>query len=193
MKISENKLLFIRSIVTDSELKFDLAKTFCSGNPQYRENIRTHLLNKYSAYFNRTQLAQLSDLNVIPKASQGFFSISHCQSWGGFSYSQLPHGFDVEVIGRISTPVLNRTSSESERMAAPDVKFLWVAKEAAYKAFATEKTNLSMTDFICEKWQSHPETQVYSFRMTSEKTLDTKLNTGFVFSEEDVHLAVYFR
>ncbi len=193
MKISENTLSFIRSSIQDFEFGFDLAKSFSSAVPTYRENIRSHLLNKYSSHFNRTQLAQLSDLNIIPKASQGFFSISHCHSWGGFSYSQLPHGFDVEVIGRISTPVLNRTSGESERSAAPDIKFLWVAKEAAYKAFANEKSKLLMTDLICEKWKSHPETQVHSFRITSEKTLDTKLNTGFVFSEEDVHLAVYFR
>ena len=193
MKISESKISFIRSFIQDSEFHFDLAKTFSSTVPQYRENIRTHLLDKYSAHFNRTQLAQLSDLNIIPKASQGFFSISHCHSGGGFSYSQLPHGFDIEAIGRISVPVLNRTSSESERSAAPDIKFLWVAKEAAYKAHSTEKNKLIMTDLVCEKWRSHPETHIHSFRITSEKTLDTKLNTGFVFSEEDVHLAVYFR
>ena len=193
MLISEKKLAFIRQEIQDPEFNFDLSKKFKSTNEHYRENIRTHLITEYSSFFNRTQLANLSNLTVIPEASLGYFSISHCQSVGGFSYSNLVHGFDTEVITRISNPIITRTSSESERAEAPDIKFLWVAKESAYKAYGRTHSQLVMTDFICEKWLSHTETGIYGFRIKSEKTLDGKINRGFLFSEEDVLLAVYFR
>ena len=193
MLISENKLNFIRNEVGDRDFNFDLSKKFSSTKDHYRENIRTQLITEYSSFFNRTQSANLSDLTIIPEASVGYFSISHCQTVGGFSYSQLIHGFDAEVISRISNPIINRTSSESERNEAPDIKFLWVAKEAAFKAYGRTHSQLVMTDLLCEKWQSHSETGLYSYRIKSEKTLDGKTNRGFLFSEEDVLLAVYFR
>ncbi len=193
MIISESKIAFIRNEIHDQEFNFDLSKKFNSSTTYYRENIRTHLSTQYSSYFSRVQLANLSDLTLIPETSQGYFSISHCQSVGGFSYSNWVHGFDVEVLVRISNPIITRTSSEAERTNAPDIKFLWVAKEAAFKAYGRTDSQLIMTDFICEKWQSHSETGIYSFRITSEKTLAAKINRGFVFSEEDVLLAVYFR
>ena len=80
-----------------------------------------------------------------------------------------------------------------ERSLAPDIKFLWVAKEAAFKAYGRTKNNFIMTDLICENWRSHSETGLYSFRITSEKTLEPKINQGFLFSEEDVLIAVYFK
>ena len=193
MLVSEKKLAFIRNQIQDLEFNFDLSKKFKSTSDYYRENIRTHLITEYSSHFNRTQLANLSDLNIIPEASVGYFSISHCQSVGGFSFSNLIHGFDAEVISRISNPIITRTSSEAERSEAADIKFLWVAKEAAFKAYGRTHSQLILTDFICENWQSHSETGIYSFRIKSEKTLDSKINKGFLFSEEDVLLAVYFR
>ncbi len=193
MKISEKKILFIRNQIQDFDFKLDLNSEFGSSQAQYREKIRDLLGSKYSSHFNRVQLAALSDLNVIPLASLGFFSISHCQSVGGFSYSSFAHGCDAEQIVRISNPVIMRISSDSERSAAPDIKFLWVAKEAAFKAHSHLHKNLVLTDLQCEGWRSHSETGVHSFRMTSEKTLETKFNQGFLFSEVDVLIAVYFR
>lgn len=193
MLISENKLAFIRSQIQDPDVNFDLTNQFKSSKDHYRESIRTHLITQYSSFFNRTQLANLSNLTILPEASRGFFSISHCQSVGGFSFSNFAHGFDVEVLMRISNPVISRTSSDAERAEAPDIKFLWVAKEAAFKAQGRTPSQLVMTDLICKDWQSHSETGIFSYRITSEKTLDMKINKGFLFSEEDVLLAVYFR
>ena len=193
MLVAEKKLSFIQNQIKDPELKFDLSKNFKSTLTAYRENIRAHLSAHYSSYFSRQQLGELADLNIIPESSRGFFSISHCQSVGGFSYSNFPHGLDIEVLLRISNPVILRTTSNQERSLAPDSKFLWVAKEAAFKAYGRINNNFVITDFICEKWVSHSETGVHSFRITSEKTLASKINQGFLFSEEDVLVAIYFK
>ncbi len=193
MQIPEKKLLFIRNQVQDFDLQLQLSKKFSSAELLYRESIRACLLEKYSAHFNRSQLAGLYDLNVLPEASKGVFSISHCKSIGGFSYSSFMHGFDVEQIARISNPVILRTSSEQERSLPPDIKFLWVAKEAAFKAHGRTQKDLIMTDIECHSWRSHSDTGVHSFRITSEKTLESKMNQGFLFSEEDVLMAIYFK
>lgn len=193
MQVSEKKLSFIRSEIQDPEFKIDLSKKLNSTVNHHRENIRNYLITEYSSYFNRLQLANLSNLSLLPEASQGHFSISHCQSVGGFSFSNLAHGFDAEVITRISNPIITRTSAESERSEAPDIKFLWVAKEAAFKTYGRINAQLNMTDLLCGKWESHSETGIHSFRITSEKTLAANIGKGFLFSEEDVLLAVYFR
>ncbi len=193
MHVSEKKLLFIKNQIQGFDLQFQLSKNFSSSDPEHRLNIRSFLREKYSSHFNRNQLALLSDLTLLPEASEGVFSVSHCKSIGGFSYSNFMHGFDVEQIVRISNPVILRTSSDYERSLPPDIKFLWVAKEAAFKAYGRTHKDLIMTDIICESWRSHSDTGIHSFRITSEKTLESKMNQGFLFSEEDVLMAIYFK
>ncbi len=197
MQIAAKTFLFIEKTVKDSDLKFVLSKNYSAKQPQHREAIRTLMAEEFTAHFSREQLANLSNLNIIPSASEGYFSITHNQQLGGFSYSKYPHGFDAETISRISKPVIDRTSIESERTSAPNVKFLWVAKEAAFKALNVRGENnansLVVTDLICKEWKSYPATDVCSFRITSEKTLEQSMNLGFIFSEEDVLFAIYFK
>ena len=197
MQIKAKTFLFIEEKINDSDLKFVLSKNYSAMQSQHRQAIRNLLADDFTAHFSREQLANLANLNIIPTASEGYFSITHNQQLGGFSYSKYPHGFDAETISRISKPVIDRTSLQSERISAPDVKFLWVAKEAAFKALNVRDENninsLVVTDLICKEWKSHPETDVCSFRITSEKTLEQSMNLGFVFSEEDVLFAIYFK
>lgn len=197
MQIAAKTFLFIEKTIKDSDLKFVLSKNYSAKQSQHRQAIRNLLAEEFTAHFSREQLANLADLNIIPLASEGYFSITHNQQLGGFSYSKFPHGFDAENISRILKPVIDRTSSESERASVPNVKFLWVAKEAAFKALNVRGENsansLVVTDLICKEWKSHPETDVCSFRITSEKTLEQSLDLGFVFSEEDVLFAIYFK
>ena len=197
MQLAPKTFSFIEKTIKDSDLKFVLSKNYSAKQTQHRQSIRNLLADEFTAHFSREQLANLSDLNIIPSASEGYFSITHNQQMGGFSYSKFPHGFDAESIARISKPVIDRTSSEPERASAPNVKFLWVAKEAAFKALNVRGENnansLVVTDLICNEWKSHPETEVCSFRITSEKILEQSLNLGFVFLEEDVLFAIYFK
>ena len=175
MQIRPEVVRFIQKQVNDTTLSFNLFADFNSSAPDYRKLIRDHLFAEHSAHFSREQLAQLSDLQVVPKASQGHFSISHNQKIGGFSYSELHHGFDAEVTKRISSAIIERTSTVQEIKDVPDLSFLWVAKEAAFKALDSltldRPHQLIMTDLICTEWQSHPDTRIASFRIASEKTL----------------------
>ncbi len=197
MIIPKNTISFIQNKINDSDLCFVLSKDYGASQPKHRENIRKHLEEDFSSHFSREQLAVLPDLNQIPTASDGYFSISHNQQIGGFSYSKHQHGFDVETINRISNSIIQRTSSEPERASAPNTKFLWVAKESALKALSSRDRNLNskflITDLICYDWQSYTNTDICSFKIKSDKPLKQNLNLGFIFLSEDMLFSIYFK
>ena len=178
-----SKILFIQSSV-DKNFRLILDTRWNSTNLNYRQDIRTCLATQFSSHFSREQLAKLNDLNWLPEASDGCISISHCKALGGFTFSKYKNGFDVEESSRISLDILKRTSTEAEIHSSPRLEFLWVAKEAGFKALSSSCGDLVITDLVSTEWQSHFENQVFSFRLTSEKTLDFGLNKGFIFSED---------
>lgn len=191
------KIRFIKESL-GADLRIQLKEEWGSSHSNNRIAIREHLATKESQYFNRQQLAQLYDLNWIPECS-GFVSISHCKLSGGYTFSNLAHGFDIEELTRISVPVLKRTSQETEIHSAPRPEFLWCAKEAGFKAHSTAKTYivgtapLLVTDFITHGWSSHFENQIFGFRLKSEKTLDFLHNQGYIFSEGPFVFGIYFK
>lgn len=174
-------------------LAFYLSEEFASTTLNYRENIRSELGSTHSFRFSRQQLANLNDLQTLPEASDGFFSISHCPLLGGFSFSNFKHGFDLESVDRISKPIILRTCTSDEVYEAPNPKYLWVAKESAVKAMSTRRNEFVVTDFQTENWKSHFETEVFSYRINSLKTLDFGINKGFVFSEKDILFGIFFK
>ncbi len=182
----------IQNEIKDPQFKISLNTQWSSEAANYRIKIREHLSTVESSLFTREQAIQLYDLNQRPAAFQGFISISHCKNIGGFSYSTLAHGFDVEEIKRIADPIIIRTSSEQERLEAPHIKLLWVAKEAAYKALS-ETDGLLITDLVCTGWKSISDVGIWSYKITSQKTVRTQLNRGYVFSTPTLFLAVYFK
>ncbi len=188
----ETKILYIQSSV-DEKFRLILDKNWGSANQYHRAEIRNCLANDFSNHFSRAQLAKLNDLTWLPEASDGSVSISHCEQLGGFAYSKFKVGFDVEVITRISHRILKRTAAEAEISACPVPEFLWVAKEAGFKAQSASVPDLVIFDFVCYDWQSHIENQVFSFRLKSEKTLDFGLNKGFIFSEGVCLFAVFLK
>lgn len=194
----ESKILYIQTSM-DPKLRLILNADWGAQQPNYRQNIRSVLSSKFSNRFSREQLAMLNDLNWIPRCSDGFVSISHCKALGGFSFSQLPHGFDVEEKSRISLEILNRTCSEVERAECGEnmLQRLWVAKESGLKAHSAgyrqqSGQELLLTDLICTGWQSHFENQIFSFRLTSEKTLEFTHNRGFIFQHDNCLFSLYF-
>lgn len=192
------KISYIQNDV-DAEFRLILNLDWNAKNKNYRKDIRSFIEKQFTSHFSREQMALLHDLNWIPLAEDGFFSISHCLSLGGFSFSSLRHGFDVEEIGRISTNILRRTCSEEEINTCLKPEFLWVAKEAGIKAlsghlgYVRSKQQLVVTDLATTAWNSHFENKVFSFRLKSEKTLDFSLNKGFIFSEGDKLFCIYFK
>ncbi|AGH94417.1 4'-phosphopantetheinyl transferase superfamily protein [Pseudobdellovibrio exovorus] len=190
----QSKILFIQQSI-DPKMRLVLNPEWSSANPNYRSEIRGFLASKFSVHFSREQLALLADLNWIPQASRGFFSISHCRRVGGFSYSEKPHGFDVEEVRRISVDVLKRVCTSEEFAEATDhPEHLWVAKEAGLKSFLDATAiPLLVSDLTCTQWSSHYENQIFGFRLKSAKTLDFCLNQGFIFSHEEALYSLYFR
>ena len=193
-----SKIQYIQNDV-DENFRLILNPEWKSGVDGHRLKIRQAMEKKFTVYFTREQLALLNDLNWLPEANEGFFSISHSKSFGGFSFSTFKHGFDVEDMRRISLSTLKRTASDAEFNRCPRAEFLWVAKEAGLKAHSPhrgyERTGheFVVTDFITSKWTSHFENQVFSFRLNSEKTLDFGLNKGFIFLEGDKLFCIYFK
>ena len=188
----ETKVLYIQSSA-DEKFRLILDKNWGSANQNHRAEIRSCLTKDFSNHFSRAQLAQLNDLTWLPKASDGSISISHCEQLGGFAYSKFKAGFDVEIITRVSARILKRTATEAEIAACPVPEFLWVAKEAGFKALSDSDAGLVISDLVCSDWHSHIENQVFSFRLNSVKTLDFSLNKGFIFSEADNLFCTYFK
>lgn len=188
----ETKILYIQSSA-DEKFRLILDKNWGSANQNHRARIRSCLAKDFSNHFSRAQLAQLNDLTWLPEASDGSVSISHCEQLGGFAFSQFKAGFDVEVINRVSARILKRTATEVEIADCPVPEFLWVAKEAGFKALSNSCTDLVISDLVCYDWHSHIENQVFSFRLMSEKTLDFGLNKGFIFSEGVCLFAIFLK
>lgn len=192
------KISYIQSSI-DPEFKMVLNPAWNSGVKDYRLHIRQSLAEKFTSKFTREELALLNDLNWVPEAENGFFSISHSRSLGGFTFSQYKHGFDTEDIRRISKDILRRTCFETEIQKCPRIEFLWVAKEAGVKAFSgvTGYTRpsepLVVTNLWASDWNSHFENKVFSFRLNSSKTLDFGHNKGFIFLEGEKLFCTYFK
>lgn len=182
---------FIRDQMGDENFDIKLNPEWNSQQKNYRENIRQHLATIDSSYFTRQQLAQLYDLQKRPEAAEGYISISHCQSIGGYSFSTFKHGFDTEELKRISDPILLRTSTDDERAKAPHIKFLWVAKEATYKALS-ESGNL-ITDLVCKNWVNTADLDIWSFQIQANKAIQSEHNIGYVFSSTDLLFSIYFK
>lgn len=185
-------MLYIQSSA-DEKFRLILDKNWGSANQSHRAEIRNCLAREFSNHFSRAQLAQLNDLTWLPVASDGSVSISHCEQLGGFAYSKFKIGFDVEVISRVSARILKRTAGEDEIEACPVPEFLWVAKEAGFKALSDADPGLVISDLVCFDWHSHIENQVFSFRLKSQKTLDFGLNKGFIFSEGVCLFAIFLK
>ncbi len=206
------KIHYIQGQV-DSEFRMILNKNWNSTLPEHRVQIRSAMEQHFTSYFSREQLAMLYDLNWLPRSSIGRFSVSHCKSMGGFTFSRFDHGFDVEQIKRISVDILKRTCEEKELNECPRAEFLWVVKEAGLKAHSFFRDNmrslpvkpdrhgvlgdefpdLVVTDFTATEWNSHFENKVFSFRLKCKKTLDFSQNKGFLFLEGDELFCTYFR
>jgi hypothetical protein len=192
------KISYIQSSI-DPEFKMVLNPTWNSKVQDYRLHIRQSLAEKFTSKFTREQLAFLNDLNWVPETDTGFFSISHSQSLGGFTFSKYKHGFDTEELKRISTDILRRTCFETELKLCPRLEFLWVAKEAGVKALSgvTGHTRpsepLVVTNLWASDWNSHFENKIFSFRLNSSKTLDFGHNKGFIFLEGEKLFCTYFK
>lgn len=190
MSFITERLNQIRSQVPVDLLELNLDSKFSSNQTDHRQLIRDDILKNFQTQLNSDEISSIQDLDSFPKTEKIFFSISHNQDLGGYSVASLKHGFDLELKSRISTAIVQRVSTENEVSIAPDLKFIWCAKEAAFKALSTFVTTVS--DFEVVNWQSQNETGLWTYRITSKKTLEQTHNIGFVFQDSTQIYSIYF-
>jgi hypothetical protein len=175
-------------------LELNLDSKFSSNQTQHRRLIREDILRNFQSQLSSEEISSIQDLDSFPKTEKIFFSISHNQELGGYSVAGLKHGFDIELKSRISAPIIQRVSTANELSIAPDIKLIWCAKEAAFKALSAFVFTVS--DFEVIDWspqnESQNETGLWTYRITSKKTLEQTHNIGFVFQDSTQIYSIYF-
>ena len=130
--------------------------------------------------YNWEQLLKLKAKPVFPLAS---ISISYSYHLGGFIIvfdKKADIGFDIELKNRITDPVVQRISSQSEFNQSPHPALLWVAKEAGVKSLSTFKLSVLFKDCIVLNWNRNPCSQNYSFDFYIKNSHKYKGVAGFV-------------
>lgn len=100
-------------------------------------------------------------------------SISHCPILGGFIFSHdknISLGLDVEKMDRVSLQLVQRVSDFDEVNEAPEVSFLWVAKEAAFKCIPSGEQKHFLRDLFIFQWEEMEE-GVYNFNFFLKKSI----------------------
>lgn len=190
MSLIKERLDQIRSQMQIDLLDLNLSPLFNSNQNNYRQLIRDEISKNHKSDLNTEEILSIQNLDTYPKTSSVFFCISHNQELGGYSVASCKHGFDIELKSRISTAIVQRVSTEAELSSAPDSKFVWCAKEAAFKALSP--TVITVADLEVVDWQSQNETGLWAYRVTSKKTLDQTYNLGFLFQDNTQIYSIYF-
>jgi 4'-phosphopantetheinyl transferase EntD len=122
-------------------------------------------------------------------SGSGGISISHSKSGGAILVSKNNKniGIDLEERSRLTEKVLTRVSSETERKSAPNLHFLWPAKEASFKALYPDNDDISIPEVIIQNWEKF-EDDIWSFTAHYQE----KSIKGFLFSDEILLVAVAF-
>jgi len=196
--ISEETQIIKTTTAADLSFKIELNINWGAQSPNHRIQIREHLFEEEAEHFSSINKFNLYNLQMLPQAQDGYFSISHCQKIGGYAFAKGEVGFDIEEKIRVSEPIIIRTSTADEIKMAPQKKFLWVAKEAAFKALSAaalemQKT-LVMTQIHCHQWKMISlDSSLWSFEVQLADSLELKKNKGFVFEKNELLFGVFFR
>ncbi len=78
----------------------------------------------------------ITDLTQSVKHTDLNLSFSHTMDASVFAWIEKPQivGVDIEILERLQPQVVSRVSSPTEISTAPDMRYLWPAKEATFKA-----------------------------------------------------------
>ncbi len=181
----------IHQIIGAQILDLNLSAAYSSKTIDNRQFIRSHIVSQYAAHLTTDEIKEIQNLNALPKSKKMFFSISHHPELGGYTACDLCHGFDIELKSRISDQVVKRISSPIEISLAPNIQFLWCAKESVFKAL--NDSNLIISDIHTLNWSSQFKTGLWSFQVESGKGYDLHRNTGFVFHDNDQIFSIFFK
>ena len=125
------------------------AREYGSLNPNHRSALRQELqstvrseAHKRGLFISPDDVERLIDLSAPPRLAACGISVSHCPELGGFAidFDAAWIGFDVEVTSRLTSKVIERIAHFSTELThiknlREQAPLLWVAKEAAIKAY----------------------------------------------------------
>ena len=156
LEVQQELLEIIKEVFPGLEFTLVLDTEWSSLKPESRIQIREAILahaKKVGFLFDETEEQLVLDLSSPPHPKNFAVSISHSPVAGGFAFigMQRDIGFDLEVSERIEEKTIARVSTEKELFAAPSPAHLWVAKEAAFKAFGSDKLK-TMSQIETSNW-----------------------------------------
>lgn len=144
-----------------------------SAQLHHRQTLRQLLKSQLSLHGFKDTTSVLN-LEKRPTHPQLSLSLSHSLSASLIGWTPLPFliGVDIEATDRLSPAVIQRISSPAELKDAPDSRFVWCAKEAAFKALSPSWPVIS--DISITSWEKRDAT-TWKFRVRipkSDKTID---------------------
>ena len=182
------------------EINLILSDKLSSQEKNYRLAIRNKIIELHASEFSSEDIFNLQNLSAPPRLNKKFVSISHCQSLGGFVTSSQPVGFDIEEITRIKPEVIQRISQDVEIKSAPQLFYLWPAKEAAFKALSLHRKSNSQekptvaSDVRIQNWKEIKSNFgiFYSFDGTHSENLSLKQGHGYIFHDSTHISSIFF-
>lgn len=116
------------------------------------------------------------DLSCLPTHPEMSISLSHSTQGSviAFAKKEVLIGVDLEEAARITEPVVTRVSTDSERQQTPDIRYLFVGKEAAWKALSHRYALSVIPEVELKDWQPlSPKAHTFSI-VVKEKKLEAK-------------------
>lgn len=149
-KVDENILETFRRTLRLEDLDVFIGDASPNPRPDLRKQLVEILEQKKITHNSQ----QLLDLNQIPRLSEGDVSLSHCPKFQGMMITQKTSciGFDIEDPDRVTTELALRVSDEVQLQSAPGPALLWVAKEAAFKAFSKSHGARLLSEISLNHW-----------------------------------------
>ncbi len=169
------------------ELNLVLSDKYSSLEKNHRLNIRNKIIEMNADGLSSEDIFNLQNLNKLPRLKEKSVSISHCPSLGGFVTSSQSVGFDIEEIPRIKADVIQRVSQDIEIKLAPQLVYLWPAKESAFKALSLHRNDkpVVVSDLRIQNWKEIKSNfgSFYSFEAFHSDNLSLKQGHGYVFHD----------
>lgn len=181
LKFSTEELSEIQKILSLKKLNVQLRTSWGSFNDNYRDLIH-------------------EELRELQAKAYPFFdsSISHCQSLGGFVFTEfeqndfLQIGFDIELTDRVTDKISSRIShSPNEYSEAPSPASYWVAKEAAFKSLKGKYQPKTVGEIALGRWTSGVS-QYETVRVQNFDNFESKDINGVVFRKDFLGISYHF-
>lgn len=158
-----------------------------------RQNIRRFLYEKIKtkSSMSESNLSNLLDLKkTVTKIENTYISISHTGEEGACAMSSYPVGIDLELQSRLLEKTVERISSEEEIKRAPHFSFLWVAKEAAFKALYNFQQPSVISHIQVNSWEPFEMSQhqgdayqCWKFQINSQNLYLAGTNKGILYKK----------